>query len=185
MKKKIFALGIAFVALAGTVKAQQQFEYRPFRIDAGPFVVATFSGIGFGAGIGVEPKFTLYKNLSLGVRFDVHTGSQRVAEESVSMQGKNIYVTADWHFSSDTYRPFLGVGAGMLTSILDHSTGTSYSDMPVIIVRTGFDIPHLRVGVQTNITGNYKSASQTFNGSTIGIFVNVGIGGGKKSVDND
>jgi hypothetical protein len=113
MKTKIFILTTLLFSVS--YAAQAQYTYKPFRIDVGTGLSFPVTNFGIGILGSIEPQYAI-DQFAIGVRIELHALGQ-MSEEYTSLTKYNsaTLLTCDYHFSSDTYRPFVGVGIGAYT----------------------------------------------------------------------
>ena len=191
MKKLFFT--IAFLCTLFVVNAE---EYKAFRVDVG-LGFAKPSG-GGGVLFAVEPKYAITPNISAGFRmegalmakinweYDNITGKY-VDGGSTEVKANGSYLlTGDYHFTTNKFRPFAGLGLGVYTvagASVD-SNVSSADDVNVdaqnnfgFMLRAGFDVSHIRLAAEYNFAGK-DSFDKSYN--YLGIKFSVYIGGGIK-----
>jgi hypothetical protein len=182
MKRKIFVLAALFFS-AGYA-AQAQYSYKPFRIDVGTglsFPVTTF---GIGILGSVEPQYS-FGAFGVGARIEYHVESNATEENgAVTTYNSAMLLTGDYRFSSDDYRPFVGIGLGsyLMAANFEKSEYASYhffGQSMGAMLRAGFDMPHFRFALQYHITGSKKYENLKVNFNYLALTVAVSIGGGK------
>jgi hypothetical protein len=182
MKTKTFIL--VTLLFSASYAAQAQYTYKPFRIDAGAglsFPVTTF---GIGILGSVEPQYSIGP-FAIGVRVEYHV--EDIATESngeVEKYNSAILLTGDYHFSSDTYRPFVGVGLGsyLLAADVGESDYNGYrffGQSVGAMLRAGIDMPYFRFALQYHITDSRTHEDLRINFSYLAISFAVSIGGRK------
>jgi outer membrane protein W len=186
MKKLLFS-----TLLLGTVifvNAQSK-TFKPLKFDfALGYAIPGGSGAKAGILMAGEPKYSINDNITVGVRFEAAIvaraatdadGNKVVGEVSAS---GSYLATADYFFNTNTFRPFVGVGAGLFSS-----AGASYDDNGDYVVaasgskfgaapRAGFELGHFRMAVEYNIAGKNGPINNNYLGIKLGFFV----GGGRR-----
>ena len=105
-------------------------------------------------------------------------------------------LNGQYYFGTSTFRPFVGAGLGMFTTVatsIDLGAGSVAIQAAANVIgfypRVGFDLGHFNVSIDYNIipsqettiqVGGIVTGKQTTNYSYIGIRVGASIGGGKK-----
>src|SRR5215218_5321118 len=184
MKKISFAL--AFVAASLFVNAQST-VFKPFKVDLA-FGYAVPSGKGAKGGIlfAIEPKFAINDNITAGLRMEGAVMAQgQVDQESGELKSGSVkanasyLATGDYYFTTNTFRPFAGAGAGIYSVASadlndetgDVKAGKKFGFMP----RAGFEVGHFRTAIEYN----FVAKTGTINNSYLGIKLGFFIGGGK------
>ena len=136
-----------------------------------------------GLGYYLEPRYGLNEQFTLGFRFggDILGGgefSDNIDDSSLDLAGVGSYlVTAEYHFSENTFRPFGGLGVGLYSSDAvtisnDEATASSSSTIGVM-PRLGFNLGHFRTALNYNFP--FDEGMPKYLMLTIG----VEIGGGR------
>ena len=187
--KKLFVI-VAFLCTAFIVKAE---DYKAFRVDVG-LGYAQPSG-GGGVLFAVEPKYAITPNISAGLRMEgavmakiqwAYLNGQYVDSGSTEVKANGSYlVTGDYHFTTNKFRPFGGLGLGVYSiagASVDYNS--TYEDISVdaqnnfgFMLRAGFDVSHIRLAAEYNFAGK-DSFDKSYN--YLGIKFSVYIGGGIK-----
>ena len=201
MKKILLTTVVLFTALLLHAQYGSDREFRPFKVDvsAGP-AIPQGSGSKFGLVIVVEPKYAIVDQFAVGLRIEEAVMARAVPNgdgtySSANVSGAASYLaTGDYYFSNQTFRPFIGAGAGIFgvaSESVDNNgyeTAIASGSMFGAMIRAGFEAAHFRLGIEYNIIGN--STAQTFDGSGnvvtsvaknsyLGIKFGVCIGGGR------
>jgi len=190
--RKLFAILIA-TALAQTCRAQSQDSsgrvFKKFKVDvsvgyASPSNSSPGSQFNGGALFAIEPKFAVVDPLAIGMRVEAavtaHINNKN--NNSNNSNGKanlSYLLTVDYYFTNTRFRPFIGAGGGIYSSAsIDSNTVNSnissvpYSSQAGFMARAGFELGHLRVGVEYNFVSN--------DASYLGLKIGVCLGGGRK-----
>ena len=191
MKKSIFLVVSCLFFAAMSVNAQTQFK--PFRVDIGlGYAIANGGG---GVLFNLEPKYAVIPQLSVGLKLEADLiirdikvddkGKETIAEATA--QGISSYLlTADYHLTQKSFRPFVGAGFGLYSIAAAKASGTS-SESTLLgegsstnfgaMLRAGFDVGHFRLALAYHFAGKDAVKSNTgFFSTTVGVY----IGGGKK-----
>lgn len=200
MRKVLLLSAIFFVAFSATVKAQTEYEFKPFKVDVSLGLALPIGGTGgkTGALFVVEPKYAVLPQLSVGLRLeaaatvsgiDLNTGNYN--SNATAKASASYLATADYYFTNSRLRPFAGAGLGLY-----HTAGVDINSNNNVIseeykfggmARTGFEYGHFRLGVEynfvpkTNVAESSPGANDaySFQNSYIGIKLGVCIGGGR------
>ncbi|MCW3093210.1 MAG: hypothetical protein JWP81_4279 [Ferruginibacter sp.] len=201
MKRVLFVFAILTMAFSSKTFAQDydDAEFKPFKVDVSAGYAMPIGGTGSKGGFlfVVEPKYAVLPQLSIGIRCEAaitvtgidYNGNYN---NTASAKASSSYLlTADYYFSSNDFRPFIGVGGGLYqTAGVDLSSNNSnmaQGSKPGGIIRTGFEYRHARFGVEYNLVGatTVAPSSSTSNdgydvkNAYIGIKFGVCIGGGR------
>ncbi len=159
------------------INAQSQ-NYQPVRFDVGVSYVNTDEHWGsWGIGAWIEPKFNLFDQLAVGLRFDgiAILGGMISDEPNITQKaGAAFLLKGDYFFSNNTVRPFGALSLGMYTlggQSIQASTSTTNASISQkagkyigIAPQIGLDISHFRVSIVYNIIlGATLEVSQTVN----------------------
>lgn len=186
MKKISFALACVIVSLLGNA---QSTVYKPFKVDLA-FGYAVPGGKGAKGGVlfAIEPKYAINDNITAGLRMEGAVMAQAQMDQSTgevksgSVKANGSYLaTGDYYFTTNTFRPFAGAGAGLYSvasaDLNDENgeikSGKKFGFMP----RAGFEAGHFRMAVEYNVVGK----SGTINNNYLGIKLGFFIGGGRLS----
>ena len=183
MKRKTIIL--AALLFSGTYAAQAQYAYKPFRIDAGAGLSFPVNTFGMGILGSVEPQYSIGQ-LAVGARIEYHVESNATEKNGEQTKYNSaMLLTGDYRFSSDAYRPFVGVGLGSYQlaaavrgendAYIYHFLGQSVGAM----LRAGVDMPYFRFALQYHITGSKKHEDVKVNFSYLALTMAVCIGGGR------
>ncbi len=207
MLKKITMLLFA-VILTSTAFAQNDYNYKKFRVDLGGGAAIFNKGGGFL--MYIEPKLAIHPNFSAGIRI-----LDAVVGKNLDINGQtyttdisnnsSFLLTGDYYFTSSTARPYVGAGIGLynnvglatnVTTTTSGSNGGTSSntvkyDIPAsnnfgAMVRAGVDVVHLRMGLEYNFVPSTSSQSGVTNvtdvraqNSYLGLTFGGYFGGGK------
>jgi len=156
--------------------------YKPFRLDCGLGIASTVLPID----IYIEPKLAVIPPLDVGVRFDYTTGYIPDFDINDIYEFENWYdfgsiiATVDYHFlARSVFRPFVGVGSGLykIKYIYDGEESISANNLGFML-RTGFDVIHLRLALTYNLAGKYE-LFEDFNAKWLNVTLAFYFGGGK------
>lgn len=175
--------------------------FKPFKVDvsAGP-AIPQGSGSKFGVVVVVEPKYAIVDQFAVGLRIEEAVMARAFPNgdgtySSANVSGAASYLaTGDYYFTTTTFRPFVGGGAGiygLASASVDnngYTTDVASASKFGAMIRAGFEAAHFRFGIEYNIIGN--STAQTFDysgnvvtsvskNSYLGIKFGVCIGGGR------
>lgn len=177
------------------VPLEAQLIYHPVKVDVGViFGELTSQHAGFISGY-VEPKINISNHFAAGTRFDYIYFSQKdnplTYSESFtnnSLYWKNIesdgyiaslLLTGDYYLNMRKIKPFVGAGAGFYKASLSDKNVYIDEDkelfIPGAMVRCGFNIDHIRFGVEYNFLPNDVTEL-----NYISIKLGIEIGGGEK-----
>ncbi|MDR1416829.1 MAG: hypothetical protein LBJ57_05375 [Prevotellaceae bacterium] len=195
MRRKTVILA-TFLCLASHA-ARAQYTYNPFRIDVGAGLSFPVNNFGIGILGSIEPKYAIGQ-FSVGAHVELHVlGSSTEEYTSISKYNNALLLTGDYHFTSDVYRPFVGLGVGSyLLAATVHSgsdydyseqyPSNSYSERYIlfgqnvgIMLRAGCDLPHVRGVVQYNFVRSGKKDNVSVNFDYLSVGIAVSIGGGR------
>lgn len=182
--KKISMTALAVAAFVFS-KAQSEQTFKPFKVDiAVGYALPSGQGSKAGALFAVEPKYAVSDNLTLGLRMEVAATAQgNMANENTNVDVKasaSYLATADYYLNSNSFRPFIGAGAGIFTNgsasgnaqtTTDVQTGSTFGFTP----RIGFETGHFRTAIEYNVAGKTASVDHNYLGIKIGFF----LGGGR------
>lgn len=196
MKKVIPILVIAVLA---SMSASGQ-EYKKFKVGIGVGYAVPSKGSG-GVLFYLEPMYRVMDNLTVGFRWEtaaiigeLPTASSATLDASAV---GSYTLNGQYYFgSSDSFRPFVGVGLGIFSvaaatsdingqNVQLAAASSSFGFYP----RIGFDLGHFNLSIDYNLIPEQTSdiniagiglVKNTQNFSYIGIRVGASIGGGKK-----
>ncbi len=195
MKKdnlKWAALVACLLLVSNIVNAQ--YEYKPFRVDLGAgmsFLMGENDNFGIGGLMSVEPSYSV-KRFTFGTRFECNMMAQLYDDWNDQGNVDMLYsfaflATADYHFTSGTFRPFVGAGLGfyVLSASRDtyfYNSGYNnreyyfdYSDAEWVdyganfggIIRGGFDVNHFRLSLTFNLINKPSDYSTRYIGDRV------------------
>ncbi len=200
MRKVLLLSAIFFVAFCASTKAQNEGEFKPFKVDVSLGYALPIGGTGGkgGALFVVEPKYAVLPQISVGLRLeaavtvagvDMSTGTYN--DNATAKAAASYLATADYYFTNSDLRPFAGAGVGLFNtaaaSINNYNDNITSEAKFGGMVRTGIEYKHLRFGVEYNLipksTVPESSPSAhdgyTVQNSYVGIKLGVCIGGGR------
>src|SRR6476646_9324764 len=185
--KKI-TLALAFLAIAFFGNAQST-SFKPFKVDlATGYAIPNGKGAKGGILFAIEPKYGVTNNITLGLRLEAAVMAQAQLDQSTgdlksgSVKANASYLaTGDYYFTTNTFRPFAGLGAGLYSVAAadvnsetgDVSAGKKFGFMP----RAGFEVGHFRTAIEYNFVGKTGTINNNYLGIKLGFF----IGGGRIS----
>lgn len=200
MKKVLMLSSIFFLAFAASANAQDEGEFKPFKVDVSLGYAIPTGGTGSkgGALFVVEPKYAVLPQLSVGLRLEsavmlsgVNLSTGEYNSSSSAKAAVSYLATGDYYFNSNDFRPFAGAGAGLFTTAAvdidsdnpNIAEGSKFGGM----IRAGFEYKHLRFGAEYNLVPKSTVAASsptandgyTVQNSYIGIKLGVCIGGGR------
>lgn len=188
---------IAALALGATAVKAQSETFKPFRVgfDFG-YAVPSGEGAKGGVAISLEPKYAISDKLALGLRMEAAvTVRGNIDEEGFATDGEakasgSYLLTTDYYFNTNSFRPFVGLGAGIHTLASASFDDTDlYSDEDLeelegidggtklgVTPRVGFDYSHFRMAVDYNLVGKTGDVKNNYLNVKIGFF----LGGGRR-----
>ncbi len=214
MKKIIIVLSLFL--LAASYSAQAQYSYKPFRLDIGMGLSFPNIGAGIGAGVlfAIEPKYAVIPKVSVGMRMELNTlfsfqsypnsyyGYYSEYEYFEMKMSRSLLATCDYHFTTGTFRPFVGLGVGIYlldgyTEAPDNYYDDDYYyyddgsyEIPSKVnfggmIRAGFDVTHFRFALEYNYAGLNKNSRYSYGEMDYSYFA-ITVGGyiGGKKVKN-
>jgi len=173
---------IAIFVSFSTLAMAQAADYRPFKFDIGLGYAVPSSSPVFNNGVSfsAEPEFLLSNDLGLGLRVEgVGFGNQdEEGDTNVSIL-LSYCANAEYYLSDNTFRPFIGFGAGAFEQVsnvgvdeADSGTTTASSVGFIAYPEVGFEIGHLR------FVASYNVATQKNSYFTVSL--GAFFGGGRK-----
>ena len=186
MKKLLFVAALA--AVCGVAQAQST-TFKPFKVDvAVGYAVPDGKGAKAGVVFALEPKYALNDKFTVGLRMEAAATARGYLDnngylKSADVKASGSYLlTGDYYFSTNKFRPFAGVGAGVFSlaaASVDDSgeevTAVASSTKFGATPRVGFEFGHFRTAVEYNIVGKVEKVSNNYIGVKVGFF----IGGGR------
>ena len=181
MKKILAGMLILLTVQFANAQSEDENTFKKFKVDVSfGYAVPQGSGTKGGALFVIEPKYAVLQQLSVGLRMEgaaLASIDARGNTGNVTVLGSYL-ATGDYYFSNNKFRPFAGAGAGIYTS-----ASASFSDYYNTVVtpatsqfgfmaRAGFELGHLRLGVEYN----FLKQKQGY----LGVKLGVCIGGGRK-----
>jgi len=150
----------------------------------------------------VEPKYAVVDQFWVGLRIETAVMARSYQFSDGSSSSTNVsasgsyLATGDFYFTTENFRPFIGLGAGVyrLASISIDENGNNDGKIAAStkfggMARVGFEAGHFRLGVEYNLLANtslqvtdYTSSSvnqltTTYKNSYLGIKLGVVLGG--------
>ena len=197
MKKLLFllmGLSIAQLCLAQNEDMSDR-SFKRFKVDvsigyASPSSTAPGSQFSGGVLFAVEPKFAIIDPLAIGLRVETavtahiysnnnNNNNNNSSNNSTGKANVSYLFTTDYYFTKTKFRPFIGAGAGIYStaSIDSNTVNNGNSNVPYtsafgFMARAGFELGHLRLGVEYNFVPN--------DASYLGLKLGVCIGGGRR-----
>ena len=173
---------VAALICATLLTKAQSTTYHDFKfdVDLGYAIPSSGSGSGTKAGVTftLEPHYRLSDDIAIGLRLEGAGLGYEDAEDKTKVSLLESYcVTGNYYFSNNSFRPFVGAGAGLFNqSSLKSSDGnaalvnggTNFGVFPEV----GFEAGHFRMSADYNVAGN----GNNYLAIKIGAF----FGGGKK-----
>jgi opacity protein-like surface antigen len=200
MKKVLFVSAMFLLAFSTKSIAQDEGEFKPFKVDVSGGYAIPMGGKGGKGGVlfVVEPKYAVLPQLSVGLRLeaavtvagvDLNTGNYN---NTASAKAAASYLaTGDYYFTINDLRPFAGAGIGLFqtagvsisSSNENVGTGSKFGGM----IRAGAEYKHFRFGLEYNFipktSVNASSATAndgyTIQNAYVGIKIGFCIGGGR------
>ena len=186
---RITLLLVFFFAGLSSLFAQDR-SFRAFRVDLNyGYALASKKSINSNGLSGtLEAKYAFDDFLSIGLRFET-TALPTLTLDSFGDYYDNgevralrsTFITGDYHFNTNSLRPFLGVGVGFYGSEAyqiqnDMITQTTPSSGKFgFMGRGGFDFWHLRLAAEYNYAGKVDGQSNNYLSLKLGFF----FGGGR------
>lgn len=162
----------------------QERAFKPFKFDiAVGYAVPSGSGTKGGLIFSLEPKYALNDNIAVGLRWESAVMVRAtLAENGEDLKGdakasSSYLLTGDYYFTSDYFRPFAGLGAGLYRNAAvdleseDVQVGSKFGVAP----RVGFELGHFRTAIEYNVAGKAGALNNNYLGIKMGFF----IGGGR------
>src|SRR5215203_3943531 len=187
MKKIVLS---ACILASAFLSNAQSAIFKPFKVDlAIGYAMPPGSGSKAGVLFAVEPKYAINNNISLGLRMEGAVMA-RAAVSSTNEQfstdvkaSASYSLTGDYYFSTNTFRPFAGLGLGLFRN----AAATAEENAELVEVaasskfgatsRIGFELSHFRMAIEYNVVGKTGPINNNYLGIKIGAF----IGGGRIS----
>lgn len=187
-------LTLAALTLGVFAAKAQSTTFKPFRVgfDLG-YAIPSGDGAKGGVAFAIEPKYALNDKLALGLRYEAaitvrgSVDSEGFADEAEAKASVSYLATADYYFNTNSFRPFVGLGAGihkLASASFDETTVMSEEDVTVVedgskfgvTPRVGFDYGHFRAAIDYNIIGKSGDVKNNYLNIKIGFF----LGGGRQ-----
>ncbi len=192
MKKIILVVAIFFVAIAVNAQTENERIFKPFKVDVSVGYALPLGGSAStkaGVLFVVEPKYAVAEQFAVGLRLEVAAMARGTViggtEFEGQVQGNASYLaTGDYYFSNNKFRPFVGAGAGLYkigSAGFNSADSIIQTEVPTankfgFMFRGGFEVGHLRLGIEYNAIGKSKFSE---NNSYIGFKLGICIGGGR------
>lgn len=206
MKKLCLLVTIFTIALCTKTFAQdEEGGFKPFKVDVSlGYAIPSGGQKGSKGGVlfAVEPKYAIVENISVGLRLEAAVMVSGLNVNSTTggeaKAAASYLATGDYYFTSEDFKPFLGVGAGIFqtASVQVNSSNPNLGNKSKFggMIRGGIEYKHLRAGLEYNLVGKTAVPGYTDNsttpavvypgydvkGSYIGIKLGVLIGGGRR-----
>jgi outer membrane protein W len=193
MKKAVLLL-LCLVAFSASAQ-----EFKPFKVNLS-LGYAKPLGAGASAGflLALEPKYSLNDNLELGLRLESAIVARAFSYQNqtgdAEVKGLGSYLlTGNYFFSTENFRPYVGVGAGLYTvagttvTIVNGQANDNYVVQGEtkfgLMGRAGFKAGHFNLSVEYNAVPKSSSKLQSVTleskNAYVGIKLGVDIGGGR------
>lgn len=193
--KKLSALLLGLVAFSASAQ-----EFKPFKVNVS---LGYAKPVGKGASAGflfaLEPKYSLNDNLEVGLRLESAVVARAVVFNNqtgdAEVKGLGSYLlTGNYFFSTENFRPYVGVGAGLYTvagTTVTVVNGTASDDYTIeaeskfgFMGRAGFKAGHFNLAVEYNAIPKSSSKLQSVTleskNAYLGIKLGMDIGGGRR-----
>lgn len=150
----------------------------------------------------VEPKYAVIDQFWVGLRVETAVMARSYQFSDGSSSSTNVsasgsyLATGDYYFTTENFRPFIGVGAGIyrLASVSIDENGNNNGEIAAGVkfggmARVGFEAGHFRLGIEYNLLPNtrlqvtdYTSSSPnllntTYKNNYLGIKLGIVFGG--------
>ncbi|MBN2765462.1 MAG: hypothetical protein JXR27_03750 [Paludibacteraceae bacterium] len=201
MKKAIYVM--LLLALFAGLRAQQQGKVR---VGFNGGVDVPGGGVGLGGDLDI--RYNLQDNLNLGIKFagdvmmkDMYVDKINLEASATGTAMSSTMVTGDYYFNEGVslFAPFVGGGMGFykIANLRTTVSGVQIPDPPTdfsafsasykfaVLLRGGFELGHVRLGVEYNIIpksnvyevldGSVGITSNSFVKFSLGFY----LGGGK------
>ena len=195
------------IALSMVLSAQAQ-EFKPFKVNVS--LGAALPSGGGGILFAVEPKYGINDRIDVGLRIEVAAMARATTVNGVTstgnVQGAGSYLlTGNYMLSTNNFRPFIGIGAGLFsiasTAVTVTGSGSSSQTSNGEIaagsifggmVRAGFKTGHFVLGLEYNLIPATNSVLLDSKGtvqvgktvqsenSYVGVKIGFDIGGGRR-----
>jgi hypothetical protein len=169
----------SFLCLFTLQTHAQTLNYNPFKVDVTTGIGASKHAIGFG--LAFEPKYNFSNNFSAGLRWETAQmySAFNVSDGTTRTSGPDGWVnsfafTGEFYAWQDLIRPFIGGGTGLYLANFDVADGKSTSAKIGFLLRSGFQIGHLRLVAEHNFIPD-----NTFNLNYYNLKIGGTFGGGR------
>ena len=175
------------ISTAILANAQAEQTFKPFKVDiASGYALPSGEGAKAGGLFAIEPKYALNDNFTVGLRAELALTVQgTMGGEAVNadVKGSGSYLgTLDYYFNTNSFRPFVGAGAGIFTNASANANSSTQTSSDVksgsrfgFTPRAGFETGHFRLAVEYNVAGKTLNVNHNYIGMKIGFF----LGGGR------
>jgi outer membrane protein W len=184
--KKIVLSVLMLTGVVVAVNAQST-AFKPFKVDfAVGYAIPGGSGAKAGVLFAFEPKYAINNNITAGLRFEGAVVARAVKDANGDYTAGEVkaaasYVaTADYYFNTNTFRPFVGVGAGLFSTagasvdsngdVVEGASASKFGGVP----RVGFELGHFRMAVEYNVVGKTGDITNSYIGIKLGFFAGGG-----------
>ena len=177
MKKFLWAMVLVVGINAFAAAAKPAFT--PFRFDGGiggGLLLPSEGAVGL---IYLEPKYEIIPKLGIGLRFELSTGFF-AGEEKVGMNVSYAgFLSADYHFNNNAFRPFAGGGVGVYimqgAKIDSNDVDADMSGNFSFFVRGGFDVHHFRLALTYTFQGEHLGQIHQYIALNLGFYIGGGL----------
>jgi hypothetical protein len=116
--KKFALLLLALVGFAITAQAQlTRTEYKLFKVDMASGYsrpTSTVGDISGGLNLSIEPKFNIFDQIAVGVKFEAAALASGSQTSGVVVLMRNTSLTGEYYFGQKTVRPYIRYRSGNL-----------------------------------------------------------------------
>ncbi|GAB3508508.1 hypothetical protein GCM10027341_44400 [Spirosoma knui] len=197
--KRIFSVLLLFVTLSASAQ-----EFKPFKFNISlGYAKPTGPGASGGVLFSLEPKYGVNDQFDIGLRYELAAMARAYTINGQDADGElkaasSFVLTGTYLISTNNFRPYVGVGAGLFSTAATGFTvtggqGTTDGDIAAGtkfggLVRAGFKAGHFNFGLEynlipktTGIIGSVSGSNFNYesNNSYFGIKFGVDIGGGR------
>jgi outer membrane protein X len=178
--------------VGASAQSESERIFKPFKVDVSlGFALPMGGGTGAKGGVlfAIEPKYAVVEQIAVGIRMEGAGMARAVIDNGTEVVGEaqlngSYLLTGDYYFSNNTFRPFLGAGAGLYSiagAAVNSNDPLQEEDVFTernfgVMLRGGFEAGHFRLGIEYNIAG--KTSFST-NNDYLGFKLGVCIGGGR------
>ncbi len=178
--KKLFLLFILSLSISMVTSAQ---EFKKFKVGLGLGYASPVSGTNtttIGDLLTIEPAYRISDEVAIGLRYE---GALLVDYDFFFTYYDSYTLNAQYYFSSNKFRPFVGAGMGIYSITSDYleTTESNLGFYP----RVGFDLGHFNVTLDLNLIATSNGSIYEISSNYLGIRVGGFFGGGRiKSTKN-